>query len=127
MYDDVNVSGNLNVGGTARIRPPIGYASQTTDWTISPEEQWVDDLSTNVTITGPSTLWIVWRGRIYGQDHSGSCLNAHGYGYSKINVAGTGYPESNFAWETGGEGPTSEQGFVSTLLKMLVVQVILVQ
>jgi hypothetical protein len=118
---DVFVTGNLNVDGTVRIRPPIGYKKTTTNYEIpnADEGKWIDDPmgSVTVTINGPSTLWIVYRGRLYAYDHSGSCNNAHSFGYSKISVSGTDYNESKFAWEVStGEGKSGERGFISTLL-----------
>ncbi|MCW1303475.1 MAG: hypothetical protein QW507_03555, partial [Candidatus Nanoarchaeia archaeon] len=118
MYDDVIVSGNLYVGGTANIRPLIRYTSTAVDYEISTEGQWIDDpfMQLTVTISGPTTLWIVYRGRVYAKDE-GTCGNAHSYGYSKINVDGTDYEVSEFAWEVStAEGGSGERGFISTLL-----------
>ncbi len=110
----------LDVNGTVRIRPPLAYKKTTTTYTIpnSSEGSWIDDPmgAASVTIYGPSTLWIVYRGRIYARD-DGTCGNAHSYGYSRIKVGGTAYGESKFAWEVStGEGSSAERGFISTLL-----------
>jgi hypothetical protein len=117
---EIQIFGNLYVSGTARIRPPLGYVKSTTTYEIPNENEatFIDDPMGAVTITinGPSTLWIVYRGRVFAKDY-GSCGNAHSYGYSQINVDGTDYGESMFAWEvSSAEGATGERGFISTLL-----------
>jgi FlaG/FlaF family flagellin (archaellin) len=113
------IDSDLTISGTARIRPPIGYQKTTTAYEIpdASEGTWIDDPmgSVTVNISGPSTLWIVYRGRLYTESNGGGC--SHAYGYSKINVDGTDYGESLFAWEAGtASGDSTEKGFISSLL-----------
>jgi hypothetical protein len=122
---NAEITDNLTVGGTARIRPPLGYKSTVVSYEIpnSSEGNWIDDPmgSVSVTISGPSTLWIVYRGRIYAKDYScgqfNGCCNAHSYGYSKVSVNDVDQEASLFAWEVStGEGDTGERGFISTAI-----------
>jgi hypothetical protein len=109
--------GGTRIDGITRMRPPLAYKSSTTVSGPMSDGSWSDDPmgSVSISIPGPSTLWIIYRGRNWVNASGGSC--AHAFGYSRIKVDTTEYGESMFGWETSTtEGNTVERGFVSSLL-----------
>ena len=93
---DVFVTGNLNVDGTAYIRPPYAYDIETTSWKV-PESSdagtYYNDpyLSTSITVPRNSRLIIWVSGSLAYSDEDVPLLSVadpHTWGYYRITVDG---------------------------------------